>query len=213
MLLNPDFLAPEGVQGGTATSFAAARALGLRARIDQVQGWHKTLSNVPVDGVVGTTRDVRFDLQDPDCEANLLNAQSITTIVPINGDLRFWGSRTCAPQDSDFTFESATRTAQILADTIATGLIWAIDKPLTPSLSRDIVEEINEKFRKLKRAGQILGAVAYFDGDRNTVATLKQGQLTIGYRYTPVPPLEHLSLRQEITDEYLADFAALVKAA
>ncbi|MDB5690276.1 MAG: phage tail protein [Sphingomonas bacterium] len=209
MLLHPDFLAPEGAQGGTATSFAVARALGLRARIDQEQGWHKTLSNVPVEGVVGTTRDVPFDLQDPDCEANLLNTQSITTIVPINGALRFWGSRTCAPLDSDFTFESATRTAQILADTIAAGLVWAIDRPLTPSLARDIVEEINEKLRKLKRAGQILGAEAYFDADRNTAATLKQGQLTIGYRYTPVPPLEHLSLRQEISDEYLADFGAL----
>ncbi|MEG3089759.1 phage tail sheath subtilisin-like domain-containing protein [Sphingomonas sp. PB4P5] len=210
MLLYPDFIAPEGVLGATAPSFAVARALGLRARIDQELGWHKTLSNVPVAGVTGLAHDIGFDLQSLDSDANLLNAAAITTIVRINGDLRFWGNRTTAPADSDFVFESATRTAQILADTMATGLVEYIDKPLTPSLARDIVEDINAKFRLLKRAGQVLGAVAYFDPDKNPVESLKIGKLAISYRYTPVPPLESLGLQQEISDEFLADFAELV---
>lgn len=215
MLIAPDFLAKEGT--GTVTSFAVARALGLRARIDQEQGWHKTLSNVPVDGVVGTTEDVTFDFQSMDTEANQLNEAGITTIVSINGRLRFWGNRTCAdPQTDDgkyFVFESATRTAQILADSVAKGMIWAIDKPLTPGLASDIVEMINETFRQLTRAGFILGAEAWFDADANPVDNLKAGKLLIRYKYTPVPPLENLMFRQEITDEYLADFAELVAQA
>ena len=213
MLIMPDFLASTGVQGETGASYAVARALGLRAKIDQDSGWNKTLSNVPVTGVVGLTHDIGFDLQGIDSDANRLNAAGITTIVRINGALRFWGNRTCAAPDSDFVFESATRTAQILADTIANGMVWAIDKPLTPSLARDIVEEINAAFRTMVRAGRLLGAVAYFDSDKNPVASLKAGILTIGYRYTPTPPLEHLGLEQEITDEYLADFAQLVAGA
>jgi len=213
MLLYPDFLEPVGVLGATGPSFAVARALGLRARIDQQSGWHKTLSNVPVDGVVGITADIGFDIQDADSDANQLNAAGITTIVPINGALRFWGNRTCAPADSDFTFESATRAAQILADTMAAGMVWAIDKPLTPSLARDIVEEINEAGRKLVRAGQLLGFTAWYDPDKNPVDALKSGILSISYRYTPTPSLEHLGLQQEITDDYLADFAALVAGA
>ena len=213
MLIHPDFLAPVGVLGATGTSYAVARALGLRALIDQEMGWNKTLSNVPVTGVVGLTSDIGFDLQDPDSDAAQLNAAHVTTIVRINGALRFWGNRTCAADDSDFLFESATRTAQILADTMANGLIDYLDKPLTPSLARDIVEDINEKFRKLVRANFLLGARAYFDPDRNPTGDLKLGKLKISYIYTPTPPLEDLGLLQEISDEYLADFASLVAGA
>jgi phage tail sheath protein FI len=210
MLIYPDFTAPLGVDGTDVPSFAVARALGLRAAIDQTQGFHKTLSNVPVAGVDGLTKDVQFDLQDEDADANVLNAAGITTIVRINGELRFWGNRTCAAADSDFTFESATRTAQVLADSIVAGMLWAIDKPLIPSLARDIVEQINEAFRKLKRGGFILGAEAWFDPAKNPATALTAGQLNISYRYTPVAPLECLSLEQQITDEFAADFAQLV---
>jgi hypothetical protein len=218
MLLYPDFLVESGTD--IVASPSVAHAMGLRARIDQEQGWHKTLSNVPVAGVVGMTEDVGFDFQSVDTEANQLNEAGITTIVAINGSLRFWGNRTCADPASDvgkdFVFESATRTAQILADTCALGMIWAIDKPLTPGLARDIIEQINELFRKLARPGsaqRILGAEAWFDADANPIENLKAGKLLIRYKYTPVPPLENLLLRQEITDEYLGDFAELVALA
>jgi phage tail sheath protein FI len=41
----------------------------------------------------------------------------------------------------------------------------------------------------------------------NSKDTLKAGRLLLDYDYTPVPPLEDLTLRQRITDRYLADFA------
>lgn len=218
MLLYPDFLVESGTD--IVASPSVAHAMGMRARIDQEQGWNKTLSNVPVEGVVGMTEDVHFDFQSVDTEANQLNEAGITTIVAINGSLRFWGNRTCADPASDtgkdFVFESATRTAQVLADTCALGLIWAIDKQMNPGLARDIIEQINELFRKLARPGagqMILGAEAWFDADANPIDNLKAGKLLIRYKYTPTPPLENLLLRQEITDEYLADFAELVALA
>ena len=208
MLLCPDFVAFDTVSKANGTSFAAARALGLRARIDQEQGWNKTLSNVAVDGVVGLTKDIGFDVQDPTCEANLLNAKEVTALIRANGGFRFWGSRTTAEAGSLFAFESATRTAQVLMDTIAAGMMWAIDKPLRPSLAKDIVETINGELRKLKAAGQIIDGRCWFDADKNPTVQLKAGRLTIDYDYTPVPPLENLMLNQRITDSYLADFAA-----
>ncbi len=209
MLIFPDAMVPEGVLGASKASPAVAHALGLRALIDQTQGFHKTLSNVPLQGVTGLTTPVQFDIQDEDADANILNAADITTLVRLNGEFRFWGNHTCAADDA-FMFESATRTAQVLADTIAAGMIWAIDKPLTPGLARDIVERINTKLRALKAAGQLLGGESWFDAAKNATADLKAGRLTISYRYTPVPPLEQLTLIQEITDDYLADFANLV---
>lgn len=211
-LIWPDVVEPVDVLGTPGTTPAAAHGLGLRAAIDQDQGFHKTLSNVPLASVTGMSHPISFDVQDADCDANTLNAAHVVTLVRLNGAIRFWGNRTCADPTSDFTFESACRTAQVLADTMALGLTPYLDKPLRPSLARDIVEEINELFRRLVRAGRVLGATAWFDPAKNATPTLKQGRLLISYRYTPVPPLERLDLDQEITDEFLADFGALAAA-
>ncbi|WP_437887766.1 phage tail sheath protein [Phytobacter sp. V91] len=210
MLIWPDFINFDTVLQADATAYATARALGLRAKIDNDTGWHKTLSNVAVNGVTGISADVFWDLQDPATDAGLLNQNDITTLIRQDG-FRFWGSRSLS-DDALFQFENYTRTAQVLADTIAEAHMWAVDKPLNPSLARDIIEGIRAKFRSLKGQGYILGADAWLDESVNDKDTLKAGKLTIDYDYTPVPPLENLMLRQRITDQYLVDFASQVSA-
>ena len=212
-LLWPGVTAPYGANGASIPVPVAAVAMGARAAIDQAQGFHKTLSNVALLDIDGLTDDVTFDIQDEACDANVLNASELVTVVRLGGTLRFWGNRTCAAKDSDFAFESAARTAHVLADTVALGLVWAMDKPLVPSLAKDIVEQVNAKFRAMKRSGQIMGAVAEFRPAKNPTDSLKLGKLTISYRYTAVPPMEALSLEQEITDEFFADFASLAVGA
>ena len=208
MIIWPDFVAWNTTTSASEPAFAVARALGLRAKIDEEIGWHKTLSNIAVNGVTGLTKDVFWDLQDPSTDAGVLNAGDVTTLVKANG-YRFWGSRTCSDEPL-FAFESATRTAQVLADSIAESLMWAIDKPMHPSLVRDIIETINAKFRELKALGYIIDGTAWYDETVNSTTTLAEGKLYIDYDYTPVPPLENLQLRQRITDRYLAEFAARI---
>lgn len=210
MLIWPDFLGWDTVTSSTKTFEATARALGLRAKIDNDIGWHKTLSNIPVNGVTGISKDVFWQLQSMDTDAGYLNSNEVTTLIQSNG-LRFWGSRTCT-DDPLFAFENSTRTAQVLADTMAEGHMWAVDKPLHPSLARDIVEGINAKFRDLKTQGYIIDGECWFDDSVNSKETLKSGRLILDYDYTPVPPLEDLTLRQRITDKYLADFASRMTA-
>lgn len=144
MVIWPDFLAWDTVTSTTATAYATARALGLRARIDQEQGWHKTLSNVGVNGVTGISASVFWDLQESGTDADLLNESGVTTLIRRDG-FRFWGNRTCS-DDPLFLFENYTRTAQVLADTMAEAHMWAVDKPITATLIRDIVDGINAKF-------------------------------------------------------------------
>ena len=86
----------------TSEAFAGdiiARAIGLRARIDEEQGWHKTVSNVTLGGVTAITKDVHFDLLDPSTDAGVLNDAQVTTIIRQNG-FRLWGNRTCAGDDT-----------------------------------------------------------------------------------------------------------------
>ncbi|CUY05448.1 phage tail sheath protein [Serratia marcescens] len=210
MLIWPDFLSWDTVTNADATAFATARALGLRAKIDQQTGWHKTLSNVGVNGVTGISADVFWDLQDSATDANLLNKNDVTTLIRKDG-YKFWGSRTCS-DDPLFQFENYTRTAQVLADTMAEAHMWAVDMPLHPSLAKDILEGIKAKFRELKSAGYIIDGNAWIDDAANDKDTLKAGKLVIDYDYTPVPPLENLLLRQRITDQYLVNFTQNVNS-
>ncbi len=210
MLIWPDFVSWDTVANANAPASAIARALGLRAKLDEQVGWHKTLSNVPVNGVSGLSKDIYFDLQNPATDAGLLNADEVTTLIRRDG-FRFWGSRTCSA-DPLFAFENYTRTAQVLADTMAEAHFWAVDKPMHPSLVRDIVEGINAKGRELVRLGYLLGFECWYDEAANDKDTLKAGKLYLDYDYTPVPPLENLLLRQRITDRHLVQFAAAVNA-
>lgn len=211
MLIWPEFLAFDTTTKADTSVPAVAYALGLRAKIDNDTGWHKSLSNVAVNGVTGIAKDVFWDLQDPDTDAGYLNSKQVTTLISSDG-FRFWGSRTCS-DDPNFPFEHYTRTAQIIADTMADAHMWAIDKDLYPSLVKDIINGINKKMANLKTGGYILDGSSWYDDTVNTVDQLKAGKLYIDYDYTPVPPLEDLELRQRITDRYLIDFAANVAAA
>lgn len=209
MLIWPNWMATNAA-GATVEAPATAFAVGLRAKIDEEVGWHKTLSNVGLAGVTGISKPVFWDLQSPATDAGLLNAADLTTLIRRDG-FRFWGSRTCSAEPL-FAFESATRSAQVIADSIAEAHLWAVDLPMTPSLVKDILEGVNSRFRSWVAQGYLLGGSAWYDASLNTPETLKSGVLTLDYDYTPVPPLEDLEFNQRITDRYLLDFAAQVNA-
>ncbi|MEI6927957.1 phage tail sheath subtilisin-like domain-containing protein, partial [Klebsiella pneumoniae] len=116
MLIWPDFIAYNPLTDDNETFPAPAYACGLRAAIDNSQGWHKSLSNVVVNNVLGISKDVFWALQAEDSDANELNNNEITTLIKRDG-FRFWGNRTTDTET--YTFEVFTRTAQILADSIA----------------------------------------------------------------------------------------------
>ncbi|AIY42997.1 Phage tail sheath monomer [Collimonas arenae] len=210
MLIWPDFVNWDTATNAEASMSAVAYALGLRAKLDEEIGWHKTLSNMVVNGPTGISSDVFWDLQDPASDAGYLNSKEVTTLIN-SGGFRFWGSRTCETPEF-FYFENYTRTAQVLADTIAEAHMSYADKPLHASLVKDLVESINAKFRDLVKQGYLIGGSAWCDEQFNSKENLKDGKLTIDYDYTPVPPLENLMFQQRITDRYLADFVAQVNS-
>lgn len=210
MLLWPNFKAWDTDATASVTAPAVAYALGLRAKIDKEVGWHKTLSNVAVNGVTGISADVGWDLQDPDTDAGALNAKEITTLIRRDG-YRFWGSRTCSDEPL-FAFESAVRTGQVLADMIADGHMWAVDKPLGPALIRDIIDGVNDKIASLVADGRLIGGRCWWEESQNSATQLAQGAAEIKYDYTPMAPLENLLFKQQITSSYYADFAKRITA-
>ena len=210
MLIWPQFIRFNTETSQNEAISPVAYALGLRAKIDNLTGWHKVISNVAVNGVVGISKDVWWDLQQTGTDADYLNSNGITTLIREDG-FRFWGSRTC-DTDGLFPFENYTRTAQIIADTVAEAHLWAVDKPLHPSLASDLIEGIRAKLSDLTNNGYLMGGDAWYDETKNPVENLKAGKFRLSYDYGPVPPLEDLGFYQMITDDYLADFGARITA-
>ncbi|EHK8953744.1 phage tail sheath family protein [Escherichia coli] len=207
MLVWPDFIAHNPKSGANEVFPAAAYACGLRARIDHEQGWHKSLSNVPVRNVLGISSPVFWSLQSEDSDANNLNNKEITTIICRNG-FRFWGNRT--PETKAYLFEVYTRTAQVLADSIAEAQFETIDAPLTPANVKDVLSAIRAKLDALVTSGRLIGAECWYDVVDNSTTELRQGRVRIRYKYTPVPPLEDMELYQTFTDEFFGPaFATL----
>lgn len=196
MLIWPDLTGWDGQ--------AIATALGLRAAIDEREGWHRSLSNIAFDGAIGVSKDVHFDIRDASTDAGVLNAGQVTTIVRLNG-FRFWGNRTTSDEPF-FAFEVATRTAQAIQDAIADAEAVFIDKPMTVSLVRDIVETANATLRRWRTEGRLIGGQCWYDPALNPAESLAAGKLTIDYDYTPVAPMEGLTLNQRITARYYSGF-------
>ncbi|RSU73160.1 phage tail protein [Sphingomonas sp. S-NIH.Pt3_0716] len=186
------------------------RALGMRAWIDQTQGWQKTISNVVVTGVTGIGKDVSWSMDDESTDAAVLNEANITTLVCFNG-YRFWGNRTMSSEPL-FAFESAVRTSQVLQDTFQDGLFWAMDKPITAGLIKDMISTVNGVLRKMVANSQIIGGKCWYDPAKNSGTDLGGGQLALDYDFTPCAPLEGLTENQVITDTYYADLSSSISS-
>lgn len=192
---------------------ATARALGLRARIDEETGWHKTISNVAIDGVTALTRNIAFDLLDPSTEAGVLNDADIVTLIREFGGFRFWGNTTCAGEDqSEYRFESAVRTLHALQDIVIEAFAPAFDQPMSVALVKDLLESCNTKFSELATSGWIMGAKVALAATGNTSAELAAGRPKFALRFTPCAPFENPTVDFAITEEFYSDFASQVAA-
>ena len=203
MLIDNEFMAFDPTTKKTETAATIARILGARAKLDKNVGWHKSISNTEINGVIGLKFARSFDLLDKNCDANTLNNKDVTTLIREDG-FRVWGNRTCT-NDSMMAFEVATRTAQIIQETIASAFMWALDKPMHPSLMEDIIMAINAKLAQYVNKGYILGARVFIDKTLNTSETVQAGQFTISYEFTWVPPLENMVFNQHVTDTFFVN--------
>lgn len=203
MLIDNEFMAFDPTTKKTETAATIARVLGARAKLDKNVGWHKSISNTEINGVSGLKFARSFDLLDKNCDANTLNNKDVTTLIREDG-FRVWGNRTCT-NDSMMAFEVATRTAQIIQETIASAFMWALDKPMHPSLMEDIIMAINAKLAQYVNKGFILGARVFIDKTLNTSETVQSGQFTISYEFTWVPPLENMVFNQHVTDTFFVN--------
>jgi hypothetical protein len=187
---------------------ASARVAGLIAKMDDERGFWWSPSNQTLNGIVGAARPVDFSLSDKNCEANLLNAKDVATIVHKNG-YRLWGNRTCAT-DPMWAFLSVRRTADMIYESIENAFLWAQDRPISANLIIDIRESVNAYLRHLKAVGAILGGKCWMDPTLNSKENLMAGKLYMDFDIEPPAPLEHLTFRAHRNNGYYEELVKQV---
>ena len=192
-----------GASKNQETAATIARILGARAMLDQKIGVHKSISNTEIQGVSALKYPRSFGLLDINSEANTINNLNVTTIIRENG-FRVWGNRTCSA-DPIWAFEPTVRVASVIKETIAESFLWAMDKPMHPSLMIDIINTINAKLAEKVYKGWLLGAQVFIDPKKIEKERVSNGIFAFDYEFTVAPPLENIELNQHVSDRFIVN--------
>ncbi|ARQ95331.1 tail sheath monomer [Bradyrhizobium phage BDU-MI-1] len=183
---------------------ASAYAAGIQARIDEEKGFWYSFSNEIIQNIGGPARPVDFMPNDRDCEANMLNASQITTIIHDDG-FRFWGLRGTGT-DPLWAQLSVRRTADMVYESLERAERSRLDKPFSTQLLAGIQGDVNAYLRLLRARGALIGGKCWIDPTINTPATFAGGELSVDFDLEPPACLEHLQFRARRNPNYYNDF-------
>lgn len=193
----------------TSERYSVAQIAGLRASLDIEKGWHWSISNHHLEQITGTNKEVTYEPINPvGTGANELNAQGISLIVQDQG-FKTWGNRTLSSDDSPYYFEVSTRSAQVIAITLANLMKDLLqDKPMSPQLLEIFRVRGNRLLDDWTRATRILGGRVVLDPQKNGVDDLMVGRPDWAVEFTPAVPIESPGLTVSITDEFVMNAVA-----
>ncbi|BBB99797.1 MULTISPECIES: phage tail sheath subtilisin-like domain-containing protein [Bradyrhizobium] len=183
---------------------ASAYAAGIQARVDEERGFWYTFSNELIQNIGGPSRPVDFMPNDRDCEANMLNAAQVTTVIHDDG-FRFWGVRGTGT-DPLWAHLSVRRTADMVYESLERAERSRMDKPFSLQLLADIQLDVNSYLRLLRSRGALIGGKCWIDANINTPATFAAGELSVDFDLEPPALLEHLQFRARRNPQYYVDF-------
>lgn len=190
---------------------ASAYVAGLISKRDQERGFWWSPSNQVIQGIGATARPISFVLSSTETEANRLNEQEVATIVRTDG-YRLWGNRT-ASDDPLWAFLPVRRTADMIYESIEDAMLWAMDRPFSEQLIRDIRDSVQGYIDTLIARGALLGGRVWLDPELNTQVTLMAGQLYLDFDIEPPAPLERLTFRAHRNGAYYEELVSSVAAA
>lgn len=180
----------------------SAYAAGLRAKVDLTEGWHVSSSNHAYTGIEGTDVAITFALTDKTCEANLLNAAGIVTVVNMFGNgIVEWGNRTAGfpGNTGPEAFECVRRSRMIMKRSITMASAKFIDVKQVKQADIDLVRNtVNQYYNRLVSEGKIVYGQCFYDKAKNPVSELAQGHVTFSNLWTPALPMERMTFDHTI---------------
>jgi phage tail sheath protein FI len=197
--------AVDGVSPDVLSTYSAHIA-GLRAAVDETEGYWVSESNHEILGITGVERQLTSSINDPATETNQLNAAGIITIFNNFGSgRRAWGNRSAAYPSSTApdNFISIRRVVDIVADSVELAQMPYIDQPLNFATLDAIRGDVNSFIRTLVGRGALIDGECYYDPADNPVTELAAGHATFTYELMPPPPLEKITFKSVINTNLL----------
>lgn len=207
-IVDPAVRVLDPATSAVVTQPASAHAAGVLSATDATRGFWWSPSNRVVLGILGTARPIDFAISDPETQANRLNEGKVATIVRKDG-FRLWGNRSTSA-DPLWAFLSVRRTADMVYESIEAALLWAMDRPFSEQLLRDIRDSVQAYLNSLKVRGAILGGRVWVDPELNSATDLAAGKLTVDFDIEPPAPLEHLTFRAQRNGSYYEELVVAV---
>ena len=195
---------PKKILNFAGSAFAA----GLTMQTDANIGWWAVPSNKLVNNVLGTERDIDFEMGSDSSRAQLLNDEGIATFVNIGGGFRLWGDYTQASGDRvTWQFLNVRRIADAIYDAIAENHLWAVDRNITKNYLSAVADGVNKLLRDLRSLEAIVGGTCYPDPDLNTERNISLGIVNFIAEFTPVYPARTVNFSIQLNTRRLADLA------
>ncbi len=183
---------------GLSIPFSAIMA-GVIAYYDSntSYGWAKSHSNRIALGVSGTERVIEY-IDGQDCEARRLRQSGVAMIVKDVG----WRTYGFETTDIDPIWQplDRVRTFHRLLYAMLIANKWARDREADQLLwvKKSVVEFMNE----LKGNSVVIGFDAYFDPDKNTLATVTAGKFYLTVKVQDMPSIRELNIELVYSDAY-----------
>jgi phage tail sheath protein FI len=186
---------------------ASPRVAGIIAKSDNERGFWWSPSNREINGIVGTKRDIDFEIGNPQSRANYLNEHDVATIVRKEG-WRLWGNRSCS-EDPKWQFLSVRRTADMIHEALQRSHLWAVDRNITKTYMEDVVMGVRSFLNHLTIVGAVLGGTCWVDEELNSPESIANGRVYFDFDFTPPFPAERVTFRSHLTNQYIANLFPL----
>lgn len=185
--------------------YASPFAASMRCKLDREDKPHYSISNQPIAGIEGVDVPVSFSLNDPDCDASVLNSYGITTTINVGGEYRFFGNRNASypTQNGIMSFSPCVRVINQTEKAIEAYTLNEIDGPINNALIDRVLRKINNFFNRQKAKGIVIDGEAWFDKAKNPAEQIADGYLVFSYASCPPPPFERARYEHDIKIKYL----------
>lgn len=179
---------------------------GVRAAVDNEEGFWVSSSNHEIKGITGAERNISAAISDADSQANQLNENGITTIFNTFGSgIRTWGNRSASfpTYTGPDNFIAVRRTADVIQESVEQACLQFMDQPVTQGWIDTVRESVNSFIRTLVQRGAIIDGVCKFIQEDNPPTELAAGHVTFYIDFMPPTPAERITFKSFINIEYL----------